>query len=384
MDEPVDLLRRRLDRERRARKAAEAITEEKSRELYGKNLELEDAVAKERRARGEAEALREALVAFTAELDLDQIVRQLEGFLARLVPHRSRAVYVRFDDELVLCGISGRADPREDGAAPEGALATPPDCFGDIEQATSPLILRPAPAGAGMDTDVRAAALPIEGPTWMAAALTAHGRHLGFVLLGSDADDAFDDAGARLAQALANEAAAALENVRLFREVERLSTTDPLTGLHNRRHFDACASAELERASRHGLRISAIMLDLDHFKDVNDIHGHAVGDLVLAEVARVCLSTLRASDLDARYGGEEFCFFLPETGSEDAAAFAERLRAAIAGLRFATGAGELSVTASLGVAERDSTHETVEALIRRSDEALYVAKRSGRDRVAVR
>ena len=380
VDDPSELLRRRLERERRARKAAEAITEERSRELYVKNGALEDAVAGERRARFEAETLLEALEAFTAKLDLDQIVSRLEVFLARLVPHRSRAVYVRFDDELVLCGIAGRASRREVGGAADGALARPPECLGDIEQATSPLILRPAPERAG---EV-AAALPIEGPTWMAAALTAHGRRLGFLLLGSSEADAFDDASARLAQALANEAAAALENVRLFKEVERLSTTDPLTGLHNRRHFDARASAELERSVRYGLHVSAVMLDIDHFKDVNDTHGHAAGDIVLAEVARECLSTLRVPDLDARYGGEEFCFLLPETESQAAAVLAERLRAAIAGLRFAVGADEFSVTVSLGVAERKDEHDTLEALLRRSDEALYAAKRAGRDRVAVR
>jgi diguanylate cyclase (GGDEF)-like protein len=380
VDDPVELLRRRLERERLARKAAEAIIEEKSRELYDKNLELQDVAAAARRARDEAEALREALEAFTAKLDLDQIVSQLEAFLERLVPHRSRAVYVRFDDEFVLCAIAGHGSTAEGGSAPRGALSRPPDCLGDIERASSPLILRPAPEHAkGF-----AASLPIEGPLWMAAPMTAHARHLGFVLLGSDDADAFDEASAGLAQALAKEAAAALENVRLFREVERLSTTDPLTGLHNRRHFDARASAEFERSTRYSLQLSAVMLDLDHFKLVNDTCGHAVGDTVLAAVAKVCLSTLRASDLDVRYGGEEYGFMLPETGSHAAAALAERLRTAIAGLRFATDADEFSVTASLGVAERDGEHDTVEALLRRSDEALYAAKLAGRDQVALR
>lgn len=380
MGDPDDLLRRRLERERLARKAAEAIIEEKSRELYNKHRELEAAVAAERRARDEAEALREALEAFTAKLDLDQIVNQLKGFLARLVPHRSCAVYVRFDDEFVLCGVAGQPGAGDGGAAPEATISRPPDCLGDIERAAGPLILRPAPRQA----EECAASLPIDGPAWMAVPMTAHGRHLGFVLLGSSEEDAFDDASARLAQALAKEAAEALENARLFREVERLSTTDPLTGLHNRRHFDIRASIEFERSMRYGLELSAMMLDLDHFKQVNDTRGHAAGDIVLADVAAVCMSTLRASDLEARYGGEEFCFLLPETGSQDAAALAERLRAAIAGLRFAAGADEFSVTASLGVTERDGEHDTVEALLRRTDEALYAAKSAGRDRVVVR
>jgi len=386
LEDPTELLRRRLERERSARKAAEAIIEAKSRELYNKNLELEAAAASERQARDEAEALREAVVAFTAKLDLDQIVSQLEGFLTQLVPHRSRAIYVRFEEELVLCAIAGWAGAGEGDAAPDGALARPPECLGDIEHAIGPVILRPASAS----EEACAAALPIEGPVWMAAALTAHGRHLGFLLLGSDAGDAFGEVSARLAQALANEAAAALENVRLFKEVERLSTTDPLTGLHNRRHFDARASAELARSVRYRLQLSAVMLDIDHFKDVNDTHGHVAGDVVLIEVAKVCLSMLRASDIDVRFGGEEFCFLLPETGLQEAAALAERLRTAIAGLRFAAGAGaapgadEHSVTVSLGVAAWNGEQDTLEALLRRSDEALYAAKRAGRDRVVAR
>jgi diguanylate cyclase (GGDEF)-like protein len=347
--------------------------------LYNKNRDLEAAAAAERRARDEAEALREALEAFTAKLDLNQIVSQLEGFLARLVPHRSRAVYVRLDDKFVPCGASGPARARVAGAR-GGAITHPPECLGDIDRATSPVILRSEAENAQQ----RAASLPIEGPVWMAAALTAHGNTLGFLLLGSDDDDAFGEASARLAQALANEAAAALENVRLFREVERLSTTDPLTGLHNRRHFAASAAVELERCARYDLKISAMMLDIDHFKHVNDTHGHATGDAVLAEIAGLCSGSLRASDLDARYGGEEFCFLLPQTGVKDAAALAERLRVDIAALRFGSGDDELKVTVSLGVAERDGESETVDTLLRRCDDALYAAKHAGRDRVVVR
>ncbi|HET6496249.1 MAG TPA: GGDEF domain-containing protein [Thermoleophilia bacterium] len=378
MDDSAELLRRRLVRERLARKAAEAIIEEKSRELYIKNRELEAAVAAERRARRETEALHEALEAFTAKLDLGQIVRRLEGFLARLVPHQSRAIYVRLDDEFVLQGVTGRARGPAGDCAAGDVIARPPDCLADIEQATAPLILRPAPGS----LEECAAALPIDGPIWMAVPMAAHDRHLGFLLLGSSDHGAFDETSARLAQALAIEAASALENVRLFMEVERLSATDPLTGLHNRRHFNALAGVEFERSVRYGLRLSAMMLDIDHFKRVNDASGHAAGDAVLVEVADTCVAMLRASDLDVRYGGEEFCFLLPETEAKDAAILAERIRRSIAGLRFA--AGEFSVTVSIGIAERDGDLDALEALLRRSDAALYEAKSGGRDRVVVR
>jgi diguanylate cyclase (GGDEF)-like protein len=378
LDDSADLLRRRLVRERLARKAAETIIEEKSRELYVKNLELEAAVAAERRALYETEALYAALKAFTAGLDLAQIVSKLEGFLVQLVPHQTRAVYLRLEDEFVLWGVTSHAGGQEVDGAPHDVLARLQHCLGDIERASAPLVIRPASEGA----EECAASLPIEGPTWMAVAMQAHGRPLGLLILGSGEDGAFDETSSRLAQALAIEAASALENVRLFREVVRLSTTDPLTGLHNRRHFNARASVEFERSVRYGLRLSAMMLDLDHFKEVNDARGHVVGDAVLVEVAKTCLAMLRESDLDVRYGGEEFCFLLPETESKNAAILAERMRGAVAGLRFT--AEGFSVTASIGIAERDGEHDTLEELVRRSDGALYEAKAGGRDRVVVR
>ena len=351
MDDESGLLRRRLDRERLARKAAERITEERSRELYFQGQELERAAAAERRARGEAETLRDALEAFTARLDPDEVVRRLQDFLARLVPHGASAVYLL-----------------EGGSVP----ADLPESLGAIREATRPIVIA---NGSG-------AAMPVGGVAWLAAPLLAHGEYIGFVLLGSDEAGAFGDAHARLAQALAGEAAVAIQNAYLFREVERLSAIDPLTGLHNRRHFEAAARAEFARAERYALKLSAVMLDLDHFKNVNDTYGHGAGDDVLEQVAGACLQQLRESDLHVRYGGEKLCFLLPETGSDEAVAMAERLRAAIAGLRFDAGAASFTVTASLGVAERDGDGDSLASLLQRSDEALYEAKRDGRDRVA--
>jgi diguanylate cyclase (GGDEF)-like protein len=351
MDDENGLLRRRLDRERLARKAAERITEERSRELYFQGQELERAAAAERQARGEAETLRDALEAFTARLDPDEVVRRLQDFLARLVPHSASAVYLL-----------------EAGSAP----ADLPESLGAIREASRPIVITSGSPGTGM---------PVDGVTWLAAPLLAHGDYIGFVLLGSNDAGAFDDAHARLAQALTGEAAVALQNAHLFREVERLSAIDPLTGLHNRRHFEAAARAEFARAKRYALKLSAVMLDLDHFKNVNDTYGHGAGDDVLEQVAGACLRQLRESDLHARYGGEELCFLLPQTGRDEAVAMAERVRAAIAELRFDAGATSFSVTASLGVAERDGDGDSLESLLLRSDKALYKAKRGGRDRV---
>ncbi|PXW96606.1 diguanylate cyclase (GGDEF)-like protein [Sphaerotilus hippei] len=177
----------------------------------------------------------------------------------------------------------------------------------------------------------------------------------------------------------------ALERTR--RQVELLSITDPLTALHNRRHFMEAARRQLMRARRHDQPLSLMLIDVDHFKQVNDRHGHQAGDRVLVEVARRCRDTLRAGDLIARFGGEEFIVLLPSTPQAAAAALAEHLRRAVARAPLAlpdeARPPSLHLTVSIGLVAQATPHQTLDTLIRRADEALYAAKRAGRDRVHV-
>ena len=167
-----------------------------------------------------------------------------------------------------------------------------------------------------------------------------------------------------------------------YREVERLSTTDPLTGLSNRRSFGVAAANEVGKAARYHRPLSLVMIDIDHFKRVNDTFGHAAGDEILVAVAGACRRGARTVDHVARLGGEEFCLLLPETASAGAEILAERLRASIAGLRLVYDGRELVVTASFGIAEwREG--DDFDGLLRRADDALYAAKGQGRDRVVV-
>lgn len=184
-----------------------------------------------------------------------------------------------------------------------------------------------------------------------------------------------------------------LRNVELQREIEerkhmqtvleRLATSDPLTGLHNRRHALELARREFERALRYRHSLAALLLDLDHFKQVNDRLGHAAGDSVLIAVAGLIRSALREVDIVGRYGGEEFVVLMPETGPEGALAAAERIRQSVAGAPIQTEAGPAAVTLSLGVAgwpvEGRDPKLTLEALLQRADAALYAAKRAGRN-----
>ena len=167
------------------------------------------------------------------------------------------------------------------------------------------------------------------------------------------------------------------------RRLETLATTDPLTRLLNRRAFLDRLSAEVDRSHRYGAVLSILMLDVDHFKLVNDNAGHLTGDSVLGQIGMLLQSAVRSVDVVARYGGEEFVVLLPETHPEGAVAFAERLREVIEQHAFLTGQGEpLHLTASIGVASYpSSTVRSTEDLFARADEALYRAKSSGRNQV---
>lgn len=167
---------------------------------------------------------------------------------------------------------------------------------------------------------------------------------------------------------------------RLNAEVRRLSIMDELTGIFNRRGFFEIGQREVDRAKRAAAPLSAIMLDLDHFKQVNDVHGHAAGDKVLTEVAARCGRRLRKSDLLGRYGGEEFAVLLPDTPLERALGVAESLRRAVEEEAVIAGGVSLEQTISLGVAAMNAETSGLDDLLAQADMALYRAKESGRNR----
>ncbi|HEX3699912.1 MAG TPA: PleD family two-component system response regulator [Phenylobacterium sp.] len=162
-----------------------------------------------------------------------------------------------------------------------------------------------------------------------------------------------------------------------------LAVTDQLTGLHNRRYMQSRLEALIKRAAAGGEPVATLVIDIDHFKKINDSFGHQVGDEVLREFAVRLASNVRAIDLPVRYGGEEFVVVMPDTRLKDAHRIAERVRLHVAGSPFRVLGGEelLSVTISIGVAASLGAADTPQALLRRADEALYEAKTSGRNRV---
>jgi two-component system, cell cycle response regulator len=221
--------------------------------------------------------------------------------------------------------------------------------------------------------------------TQVSVPLLSQGRVLGVLSLYDREDgEPFTLADAEALTAFAVQAAVAIENVRLHAEAERLSVTDPLTGAWNYRYFERRFEQEIERSRRFGRVLALLMLDIDHFKSVNDRFGHQRGDEVLVEFARRVTGSVRDIDTFARYGGEEFVLILPETNLEGGLAVAEKLRVATHRTPFCADGGSdggVRLTGSIGVACFPEHATSPEELLRAADEALYEAKLQGRDRV---
>lgn len=204
--------------------------------------------------------------------------------------------------------------------------------------------------------------------------------------------DEFDDADLMTLRTFAGHAAVAVNNVRMHQEAERLSVTDPLTGLWNYRHLRESIHREIERAARFGRMLAVAVLDLDRFKDINDTYGHAAGDTVLVEFARRVRNEIREVDLAFRQGGEEFVVLLPETDVRGAVTVAERLCAAVRDNPFRVephvGSGRrgpvsVSVTVSIGIAVYPDHADGGDEVLDAADDALYAAKAAGRDTFTV-
>jgi diguanylate cyclase (GGDEF)-like protein len=271
-------------------------------------------------------------------------------------------------------GFSGNIRP---------SLTIPEPVFFRLKHAREPVVLTGQDA---VELTVTGASGPDESRQQCLTPVLFREELKGVVLLDRQpGDPPFSEERTALLGTLAGQMGLALENARLYRATLHLSITDGLTGLYNARYFYDRLEIEISRARRYGHPLSLFMLDIDFFKKYNDSYGHLSGDDALRRLALLIREESRDTDTVARYGGEEFSIILPETGSEQAQALAERIRNAVETTPMCPDpdAGETCLTVSIGIATLPEGLSVAEELVRLADKALYRAKESGRNMVCV-
>ena len=328
-------------------------------------------------------ALYEISSSITSTLELQEVLRALiERFLDLMKV--DRCVVTLLD----ATGTAGEVVMGYDGSKPmpwihgiQITLDRHPEVRRALE--TKKALVIPEAMQEPMLGGVRSLLAPLQVRSILVIPLLTKDKALGVIVLSSLREGRpFTPGDVEFCQILANQAAIAIENSRLFAETKRLASTDELTGLFNHRQFYLLLGQEVRRAIRYGRNLSLIMLDIDYFKAYNDRFGHLAGDEALRQIARVLKTKSRDVDMVARYGGEEFTIILPETELPQAGVQAERLRVAVEGHRFSP-AAEGNLTVSVGAATLLEGMERPEQLVHRADQGLYEAKASGRNRVCM-
>ncbi len=332
------------------------------------------AEAAERDQHALAEALRDTAAALSSTLSFAEVLERVLNNVGNVVPYDAVNIMLVENDTARIVRCHGY---RELGREEEAL-------FSSHKIRELPQLFRMAETRQPV-TYPSTHLLPGWEPEWACsyagAPIVIKGRLVGFInLIGLTPGFYTPEIASRL-QAFADQVAIAIENARLYAEVQRLATLDDVTGIFNRRRLLELGQREYERARRYGLPFAAVLLDIDGFKKVNDTYGHIAGDRVLAGIAAAISRHIREVDIFGRYGGEEFIVFLPQADRRAALEVAERLRALVAQQIFETDREKISVTISLGVALLSDDTLSLAALIGRTDKAMYAAKQAGRNRV---
>jgi diguanylate cyclase (GGDEF)-like protein/PAS domain S-box-containing protein len=324
-----------------------------------------------RRALQEAETLRQVGLALASELDLDQVLERVLQYLKQAVPFDRALVLLVENDGVRIGAIQGDAL-----TAAEGLNRRLKNYLLAQQMSSQQETIRVPDV---RSDSVHAPLCPVEAVSFMAVPLLHNQKLTGCLVLESRRPGQYDQAEQILAEAVASQAAIAIQNANLFQKVREQALTDPLTGVYNRRYFFEMANREIEQARQSGQELGLILMDLDHFKLVNDTYGHLAGDQVLAQLAQIMRQQVRSSDVICRYGGEEFAILLPEINIKGVIQVAERVHHEIFQARVKSRKGEVKVTVSMGVVMLDEQTAAIEDLLHQADRALYAAKLAGRN-----
>jgi len=330
------------------------------------------AEAAERDQRTLAEALRETAAALNTTLSLEEVLERVLAYVGEVVPYQ--AVNIMTVEDGMAHIVRSHGFHEQDQEALARRIEVQRTAYlRTMAETGQPVILPDTLSVAGWE-------MPW-ARSYAGAPIIVKERLVGFINLFSREPAFYNpDLVSRL-QVFANQAAIAIENANLYTEVQRLATLDALTNVYNRRSLFELGEREFERARRYQLPLSVILLDIDHFKKVNDTYGHTVGDQVLSGIALAISRNIREIDVFGRYGGEEFVVLLPQADTSSAREVAERLRALIADLEFGDEAKPLRVTISLGISSATAEVQSLSGLIDRADQAMYAAKQAGRNQV---
>jgi diguanylate cyclase (GGDEF)-like protein len=364
-----------------------------------RTVKLELEVEAAHRQRDLAETLRAAMSEVSGTLDPDVVLQRLVASAQRtmradrawLVTEEPPAGVARVPvDAAALAGVSAavaRSAPLPAPASPPAGLPSPgedpatDDVVGSLQAAAAPVVGGPEralPTELLCDGGAAAGEAAVAG-SWMAVPLRVRQRRLGLLVLATERERAFGEAQVEIAATMAEQGMVAYENAQLFSRVRELATIDGLTQIANRRHLIEAAEREVALARKTREPLAAIMVDIDHFKRINDTYGHQAGDEVIRGIASRLARHTREG-LVGRYGGEEFVLLVCAAPFA-ALRVAERLREEVAATLVETSAGPIGVTISAGVAFLEDDDETPRTLLARADACLYRAKRAGRDRV---
>ncbi len=214
--------------------------------------------------------------------------------------------------------------------------------------------------------------------------LTVEGEILGCLSLNSDQPNAFDAQDLQFLSVIGYQMAATLKHFQRLSSIKHIAIYDTLTGLYNRRHFEERLGVEAQKSFFSNTPLSLVMVDIDHFKKVNDTFGHTEGDQVLCMISSLLKSSVRKKDTVSRYGGEEFILILPEAGLDESFVIAERIRRLVEKSPFEVGKAQVNLTLSMGISNFPSHRaKSKEELVKMADQALYDAKRGGRNKVCI-